>query len=139
MSEIIYNYHKLCQDVKNLDKKIRFVGIINERGRLVVSEIKKYEHLVDEKDEEMLFMELALRVRMRQEFENRLGKVKYSMTVREGNIGMNFPIKTDFLYVASEPDVNLIELPHKIIQLIANQKNDQMRISKRKREKMINQ
>jgi len=136
MSEIIYNYHKLCQDVKNLDKKIRFVGIINERGRLVVSEIKKYEHLVDEKDEEMLFMELALRVRMRQEFENRLGKVKYSMTVREGNIGMNFPIKTDFLYVASEPDVNLIELPHKIIQLIANQKNDQMKISKRKKGKI---
>jgi len=135
MSEIIYNYHKLSQDVKNLDKKIKFVGIINERGRLVVSEIKKYEHLVDEKDEEMLFMELALRVRMRQEFENRLGKVKYSMTVREGNIGMNFPIKTDFLYVASEPDVNLIELPHKIIQLIANQKNYQMRISKRKKGK----
>jgi len=132
MSEIIYNYHKLCQDVKNLDKKIRFVGIINERGRLVVSEIKKYEQLVDEKDEEMLFMELALRVRMRQEFENRLGKVKYSMTVREGNIGMNFPIKTDFLYVASEPDINLVELPRKIIQLIANQKNDQIKISKRK-------
>jgi len=102
--------------VKNLDKKIRFVGIVNERGRLVVSEIKKYEQLVDEKDEEMLFMELALRVRMRQEFETRLGKVKYSMTVREGNIGMNFPIKTDFLYVASEPDINLIEVPHKIIQ-----------------------
>jgi len=50
------------------------------------------------------------------------------MTVREGNIGMNVQIKTDFLYVASEPDINLIELPHKIIQLITNQKNDQMRI-----------
>ena len=30
MSNVIYNYHKLCQDVKNLDKKIKFAGIIND-------------------------------------------------------------------------------------------------------------
>ncbi|QLH07287.1 hypothetical protein C5F50_09505 [Nitrosopumilus ureiphilus] len=63
---------------------------------------------------------------MRQEFEDRLGKVKYSMTVREGNIGMNFPIKTDFLYVATEPNVNLIELPLKIIQTINNQRSSKV-------------
>lgn len=126
LSNIIYNYHRLCQDVKNLDKRIKFVGVINERGRLVASKIKKHVHLVNQKDEEMLFMELALRVRMRQEFEDRLGKVKYSMTVREGNIGMNFPIKTDFLYVATEPNVNLIELPLKIIQTINNQRSSKV-------------
>lgn len=125
MSNVIYNYHKLCKDVKNLDKKIKFAGIVNERGRLVASEIKKDVPLVNEKDKEMLFMELALRVRMRKEFEEQLGKVKYSMTVREENVGMNFPIKTDFLYIATESDVNLIELPLKIIQTINNQKHTQ--------------
>lgn len=121
LSSIIYNYHKLCKDIKNLDKKIKFAGVINERGRLVASEIKNNIHLVSEKDEEMLFMELALRVRMRKDFEGRLGKVRYSMTVREGHIGMNFPIKTDFLFVATEPDVNLIELPLQIIKTISLQ------------------
>lgn len=121
MSSVIYDYHKLCKDVKNIDEKIKFAGVINERGRLVASEIKKNVHLVSEKDEEMLFMELALRVRMRKDFEDRLGKVRYSMTVREGHIGMNFPIKTDFLFVATEPDVNLIELPLQIIKTISLQ------------------
>jgi len=118
LSSIIYNYHTLCINIKNLDKKIKFAGVINERGRLVASEIKKNTHLVSDKDEEMLFMELALRVRMRRDFEDRLGKVRYSMTVREGHVGMNFPIKTDFLFVATEPDVNLIELPLQIIKTI---------------------
>lgn len=125
LSSIIYNYHNLCQDVKNLDKKIRFAGVINERGRLVASEMRKDTHIVSEKDEEMLFMELALRVRMRREFEDRLGKVKYSMTIREGQVGLNFPIKTDFLYVATDPDVNLMELSHKIIETINSQEMNQ--------------
>lgn len=128
MSSIIYNYHILCQDVKNLDKKIRFAGVINERGRLVASEMKKNGQMVSEKDEEMWFMELALRVKMRRDFEDQLGKVKYSMTIREEHVGMNFPIKTDFLYVATDPDVNLIELPLKIIKTINSQeKNQKMR------------
>ena len=128
MSSIIYNYHILCQDVKNLDKKIRFAGVINERGRLVASEMKKNGQMVSEKDEEMWFMELALRVKMRRDFEDKLGKVKYSMTIREEHVGMNFPIKTDFLYVATDPDVNLIELPLKIIKTINSQeKNQKMR------------
>ena len=66
----------------------------------------------------MLFMELALRVRMRKDFEEQLGKVKYSMTVRDEHIGMNFPIKTDFLYIATEPNVDVIELSDKIIKTI---------------------
>ena len=128
LSSVIYNYHNLCQDVKNLDEKIRFAGVINERGKLVASEMKKDGHIINEKDKEMWFMELALRVRMRRDFEDQLGKVKYSMTVRDEHIGMNFPIKTDFLYIATDPDVNLIELPVKIIKTINSQeKNSKVR------------
>lgn len=131
MSSVIYNYHKLCKDVKNLDKKIRFTGVINERGRLVASELKNGDHFVSAKDDEMLFMELALRVRMRRDFENRLGKVRYSMTIREQHVGMNFPIKTDFLYITTDPDVNLIEIPLKILKIITSQEKSQMEISKK--------
>ncbi len=31
----IHDYNKLCDKIKNLDSKIRFAGVINERGRLV--------------------------------------------------------------------------------------------------------
>ena len=91
---------------------------------------------MNEKDGEMLFMELSLRVRMRREFEDRLGKVKYSMTVREDHIGINFPINSDFLYVATESNVDLTSLPTTIIKIINNQKKES-RVINAELKKMI--
>ena len=118
----IYDYNKLTNSVKELDWKIRFAGIINERGRLVAGGIRdEGEPLISKKDDEMIFMELALRVRMRKDFEEKLGKVKFSMTLRDNYLGMTFPIRNDFLYIITTPLVNHVDLSTKIIELIKNQ------------------
>jgi len=119
MKSVIYNYNEICDKVKNLDSKIRFAGVINERGRLVAGGMKEgIKPLESEKDDEMLFMELALRVKMRREFDKQLGKVKFSMSIREKALAMSFPIKTDVLYVFSEKDADYKNLPERIIKLI---------------------
>ena len=119
MKSIIYNYIEICDKVKNLDSKIRFVGVINERGRLVAGGMKEeIVPLESEKDDEILFMELALRVKMRREFDRQLGKVKFSMSLREKALAISFPIKTDVLYVFSEKDADYKNLPERIIKLI---------------------
>ncbi|MCH7647805.1 MAG: hypothetical protein IIA83_04270, partial [Thaumarchaeota archaeon] len=41
MSDKIYDFNRICDDVKQLDTEIRFVGVINERGRLVAGGMKK--------------------------------------------------------------------------------------------------
>jgi len=67
-----------------VDPKIRFAGVINERGRLVAGGMKEnVEPLENEKDDEMIFMELALRVKMRKEFDKQLGSVNFAMASRE--------------------------------------------------------
>ena len=83
MSQIL-DYHKICEEVKKIDTKIRFAGVINPRGRIVAGGMKEgIEPLENKKDDEMLFMELALRVRMRKKFDRQLGNVKFSMSQRE--------------------------------------------------------
>jgi len=116
----ILNYNKLCTDVQNIDPKIRFAGVINPRGRLVAGGMKEgIEPLEKPKDDEMLFMELALRVRMRKEFDKQLGQVKFSMSQREKALAMSFPVGVeDVLYVYTEPDANYGTLPNKIIKII---------------------
>ena len=105
----------------NLDPKIRFVGVINERGKLVAGGMKEgIEPLEGEKEDEMLFMELALRVRMRKEFDKQLGCVKFAMALRERALAMSFPIKEDILYVYAEPSADYTILPKKISD-IANE------------------
>lgn len=116
------DYNKICENIKKLDPKIRFTGIINPRGRLVAGGMKEgLEPLESRKDDEMLFMELALRVRMRKEFDRQLGKVKFSMSLRDKALAMSFPVGAeDTLYVYAEPSADFGRLPIRIIKLIEN-------------------
>ena len=117
----IYDYNKLCNEITELDSKIRFAGVINDKGRLVAGGMKKgVEPLESEKDDEMLFMELALRVRMRREFDKQLGSVKFAMSLREKALAMSFPIGVDSLYVVAENDADYKETPDRIIKIIQN-------------------
>ena len=104
-----------------VDPKIRFAGVINERGRLVAGGMKEnVEPLESEKDDEMIFMELALRVKMRKEFDRQLGPVNFAMASRERAIAISFILGEDILYVVSEPDADYGELPKKILKIIHN-------------------
>ena len=119
MSSKIFDYGKICKTILSIDPKIRFVGVINERGRLVAGGMREnVEPLENEKDDEMIFMELALRVKMRKEFDKQLGRVKFAMASRERALAISFLLGEDILYVVSEPDANYGELPEKILKVI---------------------
>jgi hypothetical protein len=119
MTGKIFDYSKICEDVKAIDEKIRFAGVINERGRLVAGGMKpNVEPLESEKDDEMIFMELALRVKMRKEFDKQLGSVNFAMASRERALAISVLINDDILYVVSEPDTDYGLLPKKILDIV---------------------
>ena len=66
----------------------------------------------------MLYMELALRVKMRSEFDDDLGKVKFSLSFREKLIVMSFPMKNDVLFVSMDKKMSFDKIPFKIIKLL---------------------
>ena len=113
------DYKKLCESAKKADSKVRFAGVINSRGRLIAGGmVSSKKALEDEKKDEMLFMELALRVKMRSEFDTELGKVKFSMSLREKLIVMSFPIKNDILMVSMERKTQFEKIAFKILKLV---------------------
>ncbi len=113
------DYEKVCESAKKADSKIRFAGLINSRGRLIAGGmVSSKKALEDEKKDEMLFMELALRVKMRSEFDTELGKVKFSMSLREKLIVMSFPIKNDILMVSMERKTQFEKIAFKILKLV---------------------
>ena len=119
LSDKIFDYSKICKSVLSVDPKIRFAGIINERGRLVAGGMKEnIEPLENEKDDEMIFMELALRVKMRKEFDRQLGPVNFAMASRERALAISIPIKEDILYVIAEPDANYATIPKIILDIV---------------------
>ena len=119
MSTKIYDYTKICNSVLTIDPKIRFAGVIDERGRLVAGGMREnVEPLENEKDDEMIFMELALRVKMRKEFDKQLGPVNFAMASRKRALAISIIINDDILYVLSEPDTDYGSLPKKIIEIV---------------------
>ena len=113
------DYENMCTIVQKIDSKIRFAGVINYKGRLVaggMAPIKK--RLGDRKRDEMLYMELALRVKMRREFDDDLGQVKFSMSFREKLIVMSFPMKDDVLMVSMERKTQFEQIAFQILKLL---------------------
>ena len=113
------NYDKLCESAKKADSKVRFAGVINSRGRLIAGGmVPSKKALEDKKNDEMLFMELALRVKMRSEFDSELGKVKFSLSLREKLIVMSFPIKNDVLLVSMERKTQFEKIASNILKSV---------------------
>jgi len=113
------DYENLCTLVQKIDSKIRFAGVINSKGRLIAGGmVSSKKRLGDRKRDEMLYMELALRVKMRREFDDDLGEVKFSMSFREKLIVMSFPMKDDVLMVSMERKTQFEKISFSILKLI---------------------
>jgi len=112
------DYENLCTIVQKIDSKVRFAGVINSKGRLIAGGmISSKKRLGDRKRDEMLYMELALRVKMRREFDDDLGSVKFSMSFREKLIVMSFPMENDVLMVSMERKTKFEQIAFSILKL----------------------
>ncbi len=115
----IYDYPGICASVMEVDPKIRFVGVINDRGRLVAGGMREnVEPLESERDDEMMFMELALRVKMRREFDAQFGEVRFALALREKVLAISTHLNEDILYVVAESDADYGALPKKILAIV---------------------
>jgi len=118
-NQIDGGFDELCDKVFQLDEKIRSVRAINNKGKLVAGGMRKgLASLEDAKKDEMLFMELSLRVRMRHEFDAEFGPVEFSLSYRGKIVLMSFPMDPNVLFVTTERQIDLNKIPFKVLELI---------------------
>ena len=111
---------KICQKIIKLDPKMRSARHISSRGHLTAGGMKDgMFSLEDQKHDEMMFMELALRVRMRHEFDAEFGEVHFSMSYRDKVIIMSFPLSNDaVLLLSCEKDIDFAKIAFKVLKII---------------------
>jgi hypothetical protein len=118
-NEISENLFKQKLDEIFSEKEIRFAGFVNMKGDL--EEGKFREEIVpfeNDKEQQRIFRELALRISTRKKFDYSMGAVKYSASRREKLVMMSFPLKNTVLLITAEPNVNIDRLAYKIIQIL---------------------
>jgi hypothetical protein len=113
-------FEVLCDKVFKIDNMIRSARVINTKGKLEAGGMRGgLEALESFKKDEMLFMELSLRVRMRHEFDEEFGPVEFSLSYRGKIIVFSFPLKGEMvLMVTSERQVDLGRVPFEILKLL---------------------
>ncbi len=116
----VVELEKICKEIMSLDPKMRSARIINTRGHLVAGGMKEgTKSLEEQKQDEMMFMELALRVRMRHEFDAEFGQVHFSMSYRDKVVIMSFPLADDDVLLASgEKGLDFGKVPFQILDII---------------------
>src|SRR2546427_6590595 len=93
------------------EDEIRFAGFINSMGRLVAGDFKEgIAPIEDEAERQKMYMELALRVSMRKDFDYSLGPVRYAASRRAKAVVMSFPINSNVLLVSAESSVDIDKL-----------------------------
>ena len=125
----VSDLEKICEKIMKLDPKMRSARIINSRGHLVAGGMKEgLKSLEEAKQDEMMFMELALRVRMRHEFDKEFGQTHFSLSYRDKVIIMSFPLANDDVLLASgEKEINFGKIPFKILEIIKDLRSSDTR------------
>lgn len=101
------------------EDEVRFAGLINHMGKLVAGGFKKdITPLEDEAERQKMYMELALRVSMRMEFDYSLGPVKYSASRREKVVMLSFPINNNVLMVSADVSIDIDKFANKVLKII---------------------
>ena len=117
------NNHKIdllpiVEDIVALDPMMRFMAIIDLRGNISESIMKKGKtSLKSQKEEEYFCKQIAVTRKIRQQFDKSLGSVNYVHTERQKVTQIVLYSKRKTFYVTMEPNMG-IKRKLKLIELI---------------------
>src|SRR3712207_6011546 len=102
-----FDFKSLYDYILKLDRAIRFVGIIDDLGRLVYGGMKPgLKSLETETESIKIYVEFALINKLHMDFDATLGRVEYSLTVREKIKLMSFPINDYLVRISTEREAD---------------------------------
>jgi hypothetical protein len=92
------NFQLLCDNVFSLSPSIRFAGVINKMGRLIAGGMRHGLESLENKDDSLkLFVQFALRSRLRKDYDYVFGKSIYNFTEREKIKLASFPLDDNLI------------------------------------------
>ncbi len=102
------------------EPEVRFAGIIDKMGNLIAGGTKVgIKALEDETERRKMFMEVALRVTTRSDFDPSLGEVEYSASRRKKVVVLSFPLGKKILLISTDKNVDIDKTASKIMKIFA--------------------
>ena len=112
----------LCDTIIKLDRNIRFVGIVNDKGEVIEGGFQDgVEPLLEGSDEQEMYTNSLTNMALLKNYSDRLGKVKYSLTEHQKIAMMTFPLDNDILCLSVySKDTNVDKLKNTVLEIISS-------------------
>ena len=102
-----------------VNEKIRFVGIIDEMGKLTTGDMKSGLQSLEGGDGSIrLYLGYAINNVLRRDFDNVFGKVLYTFSDREKIKLLTIPINNKILLVSMDRSTDHVDLINKILDVV---------------------
>ena len=99
---------KIAEEIIQLNPKMRFVGIIDLKGNIIEGIMKKGKtSLESQREQEHFCKQVDERRKMRNKFDNSLGKVRYVHVERENVTQIVVYTKQKTIFATAEPDLSI--------------------------------
>lgn len=106
-SEEIKSMESIAETLLHEDK-LRFIGIINRMGRVIVKRYREgVTSLLKDQEDQMISMQLALEIFLREEFDEKLGPIDYVLSKRKKVNLISIPIGKYLVLVSTDPSVDV--------------------------------
>jgi hypothetical protein len=129
----------LSDRIIKLDRHIRFVGIVNNRGEVIEGGFKKgVEPLLDGTDEQKMYIHSLSNLTTLESYSQRLGRVRYSLTEHEKVTLMSFPIGDQILCISATPNADMNKIREKVMRVLSRRRGrPSIKASKKESKKQM--
>ena len=115
------NYERLCSNILNSDKHIRFAGFVNDKSQILHSaQQKDLDSLLTDNEIGMSIHYTLERWRKAQNFTFRLGKERLTFTKYDNVTLVTIPFKGKLLLVSTEPRIHYDPIIEKVNSILTN-------------------
>jgi hypothetical protein len=101
--------------------EIRFVGVINNMGRLIVGDYKNGIVPIAEIEHYKMCMEHALELFMKKDLDDILGQLDYIVSKRKNISIITIPVNSHLVLISTEPNAKIEPIIEDIIQKLKYQ------------------
>ena len=120
------DYQKIIDTIFELNEGIRYAGLIDETGSLIVGGMRHgIDSIVDQRSEELYLTHTALRKSMRERFDDTMGRARFVYVEREKLSLLTFYLDKKMLLITLEPNLesqNVIDLAEDILDIVSGNK-----------------
>ncbi len=109
----------LCDRVMKLDRNIRFVGIVSNKGEVVEGGFRQgVQPLLNGSLEQQMYVQSLANVISLREFSDRLGTFHYSLTEHDNVTLITFPLDEGILCVSASPRADALKIRDRVLAII---------------------